>query len=111
MFARDDCSKLGLTLDYGHWEKNIKLELSSHESVERPSIILEVQLMVDGAPFGSVLQVQATISPGAGNGQERCSGMAFRRHFFTAMSPYGHGYLHISDVKTGVTGPLRAKPK
>lgn len=50
-------------------------------------------------------------SPARGGDTERCSGMAFRRPFLIATSPYGDEDLHVLDVKTGVTGLLRAKPK
>jgi hypothetical protein len=111
LFLLDDCVNLGLTLDYDYWEEDIELEISSHDNIKRRSILIEVQLLLNGAPFGSVLRVQAMISSGEGGDRERCSGMSFRRHLFTATSPYGDGDLHLSDIKTGVTGPLRAKPK
>ncbi|RMJ20810.1 hypothetical protein PHISP_08319 [Aspergillus sp. HF37] len=111
LFSRDDCIDLGLTLDYEHWDEDVELEISSHDKIKRPSILIDVQLVLNGASFGPVFCVRATITPGKGEGRERCSGMGLRRHLFTATSPYGDGDLHLSDMKTGVTAPLRAKPK
>jgi hypothetical protein len=107
LFRNDDCKTLGLTPGYHAWKSDVILD-TANGAIRRKSFNLEVQLLVDGEPFGPVLEVTATVSPGSGRDQLRCSGMFLRQALFTATSPNGQGELYISDKKTGVTRPLPA---
>lgn len=107
LFRDDDCQKLGLTPDYHAWMNNVRLSTANGD-VMRRSFLLEVQLIVNGASFGTIVQVRATITPGVGHSELRCSGIFLRDTLFTATSPNGKGILYISDKKTGVTKPLPA---
>ena len=107
LFRADDCQHLGLIPAYHDWRNKVKLE-TANGTITRKSFPLEVQLLVDGAPFGSVNKVTAAITPGRGGNQARCSGMFLRQTLFTATSPNGQGILYTSDKKTGVTKPLPA---
>ncbi len=107
LFRDDDCRKLGLTPGYHAWMNNVTLD-TANGTVIRRSFGLEVQLVVNGASFGTVAQVRATITRGVGGRQLRCSGMFLRHSLFTATSPNGQGILYISNKKTGVTKPLPA---
>ncbi|KAL1983598.1 hypothetical protein VTN96DRAFT_10177 [Rasamsonia emersonii] len=107
LFRDDDCQWLSLTRGCHFWMPNVLLD-TANGLVTRRSIELEVQLVVNGAPFGNITRVRATITPGFGGDQLRCSGMFLRNQLFTATSPYGQGVLYISDRKTGVTQPLPA---
>ena len=99
LFRDDDYQQLGLTPAYHTWMNNVMLD-TANGTVPRRSLQLEVQLLVNGAPFGPVDQVRATITPGVGANQLRCSGMFLRQALFTATNPNGQGILYISDKKT-----------
>lgn len=57
---------LGLTQNYDHWEEDIELEISFHDNIKMPSIILNFNFSLNGISFGSVFRVQAMISSGEG---------------------------------------------
>lgn len=107
LFRGDDCQKLGLTPAYHAWMGDVNLD-TANGTIRRKSILLEVQLFVNGEPFGPVIETTATITPSLGKTQLRCSGRFLRQALFTATSPNGQGILYISDKKTGVTKPLPA---
>lgn len=76
--------------------------------VERRILNVEVQLLIDGVPFGQFVQTTSFLTPRSPAGSSHCSGMFLRSLFFTATCPDGRGMLYVSDKKTGVTGPLPA---
>jgi hypothetical protein len=74
----DDCLLLGLTPGCHGWGNDVLLDTANGQ-VRRESIDVEVQLLVNGAPFGPIANVIATITPGMGQDELRCSGNVSQR--------------------------------
>ncbi|KAK2803561.1 hypothetical protein FQN51_003323 [Onygenales sp. PD_10] len=104
---RDDVRDLHIPQGYAHHMANVHLETANGQ-VMRRSILVEIQLVVNGAPLEKIMRVRATITPGNAGIQQRCSGMFLRQNFYTATCPDGNGILYISDKKTGIVSQLPA---
>ncbi|KAH8813080.1 hypothetical protein F5884DRAFT_322937 [Xylogone sp. PMI_703] len=101
----DDAQRLGLTQSYGGWGRRVSLN-TANGKIRRQIFAVEIQLLLNGVPFGDITRISATLTPTNSDGDYRCSGTWLRKLWFTATSPYGNDSLYMSDRKTGVVRPL-----